>query len=148
MIFTVKYNATVLQFTISQENDFDHIPCSYDTIYSEKCAFTTVRQRSVPQRSVCGEVRSATVWHERLTSLGIMETQLRTSLKHIDSMVPRGLSGALNRAPITPRGDSLSDSRCKCSSPSPVHQRGHFSSTGQVRATNYHICTYIYIYIL
>ena len=31
------WNTIVLQFMISQANDFDHISCNYDTIYSEKC---------------------------------------------------------------------------------------------------------------
>ena len=51
---------------------------------------------------------------ERLASLGIVGAQLRAFLKphqHHRILVSSGLRGTLNRAPIIPRGVSVSDNR-------------------------------------
>ena len=58
--------------------------------------------------------RSGVQLFERLAPLGIVDDQLRGSLKPIQYhgvMVLRGLRGALDWSPIMPRDDYLSDNR-------------------------------------
>ena len=129
--------------------------CAKFHVSKQHCIWLFWDQESLKKPKI---IKTTTQPSKRLTSLGIMAAQLGVLLKPFEyhgTMVPRGLRGALNLSSITPRQESLLDSRNKTlQSGTEVLHYAEFPIYINIRiypkkkyTYMYHKKTYMYIYI-